>query len=114
MAHTELVSREGRKIDDFLNVKMSVNKFAAEIGSHRSPVFRKINRNWFVEDELPRLNAQRSVLACTASQTDAVCGLAKVHVTAAVGRISTNETHARSAFLGSNLTAAPQSFRSLS
>ena len=68
MAHTELSLRERRTIEDMLNAKMSVNKIAAEIGRHRSTVFREIKRNRFVDDELPKLNgyygmtAQRSAV----------------------------------------------------
>jgi len=66
MAHTELGLRERRAIEDMLNAKMSVDKIAAEIGRHRSTVFREIKRNRFVDDVLPNLNgyygmsAQRS------------------------------------------------------
>jgi IS30 family transposase len=56
MAHTELGLRERRTIEDMLNAKMSVDKIAAEIGRHRSTVFREIKRNRFVDDELPKLN----------------------------------------------------------
>ena len=68
MAHTELGLRERRTIEDMLNAKMSVGKIAAEIGRHRSTVFREIKRNRFVDDELPKLNgyygmtAQRSAV----------------------------------------------------
>ena len=68
MAHTELGLRERRTIEDMLNAKMSVDKIAAEIGRHRSTVFREIKRNKFVDDELPKLNgyygmnAQRSAV----------------------------------------------------
>lgn len=68
MAHTELGLRERRTIEDMLNAKMSVDKIAAEIGRHRSTVFREIKRNRFVDDELPKLNgyygmtAQRSAV----------------------------------------------------
>jgi IS30 family transposase len=68
MAHTELGLRERRTIEDMLNAKMSVDKIAAEIGRHRSTVFREIKRNRFVDDELPKLNgyygmnAQRSAM----------------------------------------------------
>lgn len=68
MAHTELGLRERRIIEYTLNAKMSVDKIAAEIGRHRSTVFREIKRNRFVDDELPKLNgcygmtAQRSAL----------------------------------------------------
>lgn len=56
MAHTELCLRERRTIEDMLNAKMSVDKIAAEIGRHRSTVFREIKRNKYVDDELPNLN----------------------------------------------------------
>ena len=68
MGHTELGLRERRTIEDMLNAKMSVDKIAAEIGRHRSTVFREIKRNRFVDDELPKLNgyygmnAQRSAV----------------------------------------------------
>ncbi len=68
MAHTELGLRERRTIEDMLNAKISVDKIAAEIGRHRSTVFREIKRNKFVDDELPKLNgyygmtAQRSAV----------------------------------------------------
>lgn len=68
MAHTELDLRERRAIEDMLNVKMSVDKIAAEIGRHRSTVYREINRNRFIDTELPKLNgyygmtAQRSAV----------------------------------------------------
>jgi IS30 family transposase len=48
--------RERRTIEDMLNAKMSVDKIAAEIGRHRSTVFREIKRNKFVDYELPNLN----------------------------------------------------------
>jgi IS30 family transposase len=56
MAHTELGLRERRTIEDMLNAKMSVESIAAEIGRHRSTVFREIKRNRFADDELPKLN----------------------------------------------------------
>ena len=68
MAHTELGLRERRTIEDFLNAKMSVGRIAAEIGRHRSTVFREIKRNRYVDEELPKLNgyygmtAQRSAV----------------------------------------------------
>ena len=68
MAHTELDLRERRAIEDMLNVQMSVDKIAAEIGRHRSTVYREINRNRFIDTELPKLNgyfgmnAQRSAV----------------------------------------------------
>jgi IS30 family transposase len=68
MAHTELDLRERHTIEDMLNAKMSVDKIAAEIGRHRSTVFREIKRNIYVDDELPKLNgyygmnAQRTAL----------------------------------------------------
>lgn len=68
MAHTELDLRERRAIEDMLNVQMSVGKIAAEIGRHRSTVYREIKRNRFIDTELPKLNgyygmnAQRSAV----------------------------------------------------
>ncbi len=68
MAHTELGLRERRTIEDMLNAKISVDKIAAEIGRHRSTVFREIKRNRYIDDELPKLNgyygmtAQRSAV----------------------------------------------------
>jgi IS30 family transposase len=49
MAHTELGLRERRTIEDMLNAKISVDKIAAEIGRHRSNVFREIKRNGIVK-----------------------------------------------------------------
>ena len=56
MAHTELDLRERRAIEDMLNAKVPVSKIAAEIGRHRSTVYREIKRNSFSDDELPYLN----------------------------------------------------------
>jgi IS30 family transposase len=50
MAHTELGLRERRAIEDMLNAKMSVDKIAAEIGRHRSTVFREIKRNRYIDN----------------------------------------------------------------
>ena len=69
MAHTELDLRERRKIEDILVAKVPVGKIAAEIGRHRSTIYREIERNSYVDDELPYLNdyygvtAQRYALA---------------------------------------------------
>ena len=63
MAHTELSLRERRTIEDMLNAKMSVDKISAEIGRHRSTVFREIKRNRFVDDELPKLNGYYAMTA---------------------------------------------------
>ena len=41
---------------DVLNAKMPVSKIAAEIGRHRSTVYREIRRNYFTDDELPYLD----------------------------------------------------------
>lgn len=66
MTHRELDLRERRVIEDMLNANMSVDEVAAEIGRHRSTVYREIRRNRFVDDELPKLtgyygmNAQRT------------------------------------------------------
>ena len=54
MAHTELCLRERRTIEDMLNAKMSVDKIAAEIGRHRSTVFREIKRNHFSDESMPK------------------------------------------------------------
>ena len=56
MAHTELDLRERRIIEDMLNAKVPVSKIAAEIGRHRSTVYREIKRNYFTDDELPYLS----------------------------------------------------------
>ncbi len=56
MAHTELDLRERRAIEDMLNAKVPVSKNAADIGRHRSTVYREIKRNFFTDDELPYLN----------------------------------------------------------
>ena len=56
MALTELDLRERRAIEDMLNAKVPVSKIAAEIGRHRSTVYREIKRNSFSDDELPYLN----------------------------------------------------------
>ncbi|KGM88761.1 Transposase [Roseovarius mucosus DSM 17069] len=56
MAHTELDLRERRAIEDMLNAKVPVSKIAAEIGRHRSTVYREIKRNYFTDEELPYLN----------------------------------------------------------
>ena len=63
MTHTELGLRERRAIEDMLNARMSVDKIAAEIGRHRSTVFREIKRNRFVDDELPNLNGYSGMTA---------------------------------------------------
>ncbi|TYB90935.1 helix-turn-helix domain-containing protein, partial [Oceaniovalibus sp. ACAM 378] len=63
MGHTELGLRERRTIEDMLNAKMSVDKIAAEIGRHRSTVFREIKRNRYIDDELPKLNGYYGVTA---------------------------------------------------
>jgi len=69
LTHTELELRERRAIEDMLNARMPVSKIAAEIGRHRSTVYREIKRNRFEDDELPHLsgyygvNAQRTAKA---------------------------------------------------
>jgi hypothetical protein len=63
MAHTELDLRERRAIEDMLNAKMPVSKIAAEIGRHRSTVYREINRNYFNDEELPELNGYYGMVA---------------------------------------------------
>ena len=63
MPHTELGLRERRTIEDRLNAMMSVDRIAAEIGRHRSTVFREIKRNRYVDDELPKLNGYYGMTA---------------------------------------------------
>lgn len=69
MAHTELDLRERRAIEDMLYAKVPVSKIAAEIGRHRSTVYREIKRNSYCDEELPYLdgyygvNAQRYAAA---------------------------------------------------
>ncbi|WP_254884994.1 helix-turn-helix domain-containing protein [Salipiger sp. HF18] len=52
-AHEELDLRERRRIEDLLNAKLPVSRIAAEIGRHRSTVYREIRRNWFSYECLP-------------------------------------------------------------
>ncbi len=73
MAHTELDLRERRAIEDMLNVKMSVDKFAAVIGRQCSTVYREIDRNRFADTELPKLNGTCGMNA----QRFAVCRRAR-------------------------------------
>ena len=63
MAHTELDLRERRAIEDMLNAKMPVSKIATELGRHRSTVYRDIQRNGFVDEELPQLTGYYGVTA---------------------------------------------------
>ncbi|WP_425101343.1 IS30 family transposase [Tropicibacter sp. S64] len=63
MAHTELDLRERRAIEDMLNAKVPVSKIAAEIGRHRSTVYREIKRNFFTDEELPYLNGYYGMVA---------------------------------------------------
>jgi len=46
-----------------LNAKMPVSKNATELGRHRSTVYRDIQRNGFVDEELPQLNGYYGVTA---------------------------------------------------
>lgn len=41
---------------------MSVDEVAAEIGRHRSTVYREMRRNRFVDDELPKLTDLRAAV----------------------------------------------------
>ena len=68
MAHTELDLRERRKIEDLLVAKVPVAKIAAELGRHRSSIYREIKRNRFVDEELPYLNGYYGVNAQRLSQ----------------------------------------------
>ena len=49
MTHRELDLRERRAIEDMLNAKVPVSKIAAEIGRHRSTIYREIKQNYFIE-----------------------------------------------------------------
>jgi len=63
MAHTELDLRERRKIEEMFAAKVPVSKIAAEIGRHRSTIYREIKRNSYVDEELPYLNDYYGVTA---------------------------------------------------
>lgn len=63
MAHTELDLRERRTIEDMLNAKEPVSRIAAEIGRHRSTVYREIKRNHFEDSELPYLSGYYGMIA---------------------------------------------------
>ena len=63
MAHTELDLRERRAIEDMLNAKVPVSRIAAEIGRHRSTIYRETERNLFRDDELPYLSGYYGVTA---------------------------------------------------
>lgn len=63
MAHTELDLRERRAIEDMLNARVPVSKIAAEIGRHRSTVYREIKRNFFTDEELTYLNGYYGMVA---------------------------------------------------
>ena len=63
MAHTELDLRERRIIEDMLRAKFSINKIAAELGRHRSTVYRDIKRNFYIDGEMPNLSGYYCVIA---------------------------------------------------
>ena len=63
MAHTELDLRERRIIEDMLNAKFSISKIAAELGRHRSTIYRDIKRNFYSDGELPNLSGYYGVIA---------------------------------------------------
>ncbi|MBN7786477.1 IS256 family transposase [Ponticoccus gilvus] len=63
MAHTELNLRERRAIEDMLNAEVPVSKIAAEIGRHRSSIYREIKRNGFEDEELPELNGYYGIIS---------------------------------------------------
>lgn len=69
MAHTELDLCERRAIEDMLNAKVPGNEIAAEIGRHRSTVYREIKRNGFEDKELPDLNGYYGVYAQRTADT---------------------------------------------
>lgn len=56
MAHTKLILRERRVIEDMLDAKLSVRDIAADIGRHFSTNYREIKRNVYTDGELPELN----------------------------------------------------------
>ncbi len=56
MAQSEQDLRERRIIEDLLNAKFSISKIAAELGRHRSTVYRDIKRNFYTDEELPDLS----------------------------------------------------------
>lgn len=63
MAHTELNLHERRAIENILNAKISVDRIAAEIGRHRSTVYREIKRNFFSDGEMPYLSGYYGMTA---------------------------------------------------
>lgn len=63
MCHTELDLRERREIEDLLNAKVPLAKIAAQIGRHRSTVYREIKRNRFEDTELPYLSGYYGMIA---------------------------------------------------
>lgn len=79
MTHTKLGLRERRTIEDMLNAKISVREIAVEIGRHVSTVYRDINRNGYIDEELPELNgyygmvAQKSARQRRAQRCKLVC-----------------------------------------
>src|SRR6056297_1095712 len=68
MAHNELDLSERRVIEDMLNAKISVSKIAAELGRHRSTVYRDIKRNFYTDGELPNLSGYYCVIAQRTAQ----------------------------------------------
>lgn len=73
IAHTELELRERRTIEEMLNAKISVCKIAAEIGWHRSTIYRDIKRNGFVDNELPKLSGYYGMVAQKTATQRRVC-----------------------------------------
>ena len=59
MAHTDLDLRERRANQDVLNAKVPVSKNAAELGRHRSTVYRESKRNGFKDDLSWHLSTHR-------------------------------------------------------
>ncbi|MEP1356274.1 MAG: helix-turn-helix domain-containing protein [Tateyamaria sp.] len=53
----------GKPITEMLNAKVPVSKIAADIGRHRSTVYREIKRNYFTDEELPDLSGYYGMIA---------------------------------------------------
>lgn len=63
LARKELDLREERAIEDMLNAEVPVSKISAEIGRHRSTIYRETERNYFINEDLRYLNGYYSMVA---------------------------------------------------